>query len=467
MSESRVGERKGTLQRFKDTGVYAASLIPRHPLVRAIKPGSILVAAVATFIGCRVYDVDSDSWATWLLWPVLVLAQAEIIMSIVSIVVATGCCSCMLQCSPGAGVYADLEKVGDFRAKMEKQKEEDKERRKGRGACYIPQEAARRVGRWRPPQVVRWDLLPLMGSKMFGYAASVPIPVFLRARAYKTYAKLTAANLNEIEHPLNSFRNLRAFFTRTLKPGLRPINSAHLVSPVDGKVVVCGEVTGDEVEQVKGVTYSLARFLGEEAQDSHRPDQLPRRKLEISEEAVRQRSEGRNRLFHIVLYLDPGDYHRMHAPADMTVEVLRHFPGTLFPISPILTRMLPNLFALNERVALCGSWPYGAFSFTAVGAYNVGSIEVAFDKTVSTNRIRRDLRNPNVEFLAYGGVGSHAYVRRYDEAPEIPHRLQKGRELGLFNLGSTVVLIFEAPKDFKFTVGPGEKVRLGQQIGEI
>ena len=71
----------------------------------------------------------------------------------------------------------------------------------------------------------------------------------------------------------------------------------------------------------------------------------------------------------------PGDYHRFHSPADATFSAIRHFPGTLFPISPLVARLIPSLFALNERVVMEGSWPYGSFHYVAVGAYNVGSGE--------------------------------------------------------------------------------------------
>ena len=154
---------------------------------------------------------------------------------------------------------------------------------------------------------------------------------------------------------------------------------------------------------------------------------------------------------------------RIHSAVDMHVERLRHFPGTVFPISPVVTRLIPNLFAMNERVVLCGEWKHGAFSQTAVGAYNVGSIHINFDSSIRTNK---NMRCPNIELLSYGGVGSFAYVKRYADGTEHPRvPLQKGMELGRFNMGSTVVLIFEAPKEFEFTVMPGEHVKLGQALG--
>ncbi len=89
----------------------------------------------------------------------------------------------------------------------------------------------------------------------------------------------------------------------------------------------------------------------------------------------------------MVVYLAPGDYHRIHAPAHFSIEHSRHFPGTLFPISPLVARMIPNLFALNERVVLSGQWPHGFFSMTAVGAYNVGSMTFDFDRVIQVRLV--------------------------------------------------------------------------------
>ena len=54
--------------------------------------------------------------------------------------------------------------------------------------------------------------------------------------------------------------------------------------------------------------------------------------------------------------------------------------GDLFSVHPGIARMIAGLFNHNERVVLSGSWKHGFFSFTAVGAYNVGSINLKFDK---------------------------------------------------------------------------------------
>ena len=41
----------------------------------------------------------------------------------------------------------------------------------------------------------------------------------------------------------------------------------------------------------------------------------------------------------------------------------------------------------------------------------------------------------------------------------------RGQPVGSFNLGSTIVLVFETSETFKFNVKPGQVVRVGQRIG--
>lgn len=92
-----------------------------------------------------------------------------------------------------------------------------------------------------------------------------------------------------------------------------------------------------------------------------------------------------NKMYFCVVYLAPGDYHRFHSPANWVVERRRHFAGELFSVSPYMTKLLKDLFVLNERVALLGRWKYGFFSYIPVGATNVGSIRINFDSDLRTN----------------------------------------------------------------------------------
>lgn len=99
----------------------------------------------------------------------------------------------------------------------------------------------------------------------------------------------------------------------------------------------------------------------------------------LSQSAVQKVKDG-NELFFAVVYLAPGDYHRFHSPTAWVVEKRRHFAGELYSVSPYIAKRLANLFVLNERVAMLGRWRHGFFSMVPVGATNVGSIVINFDR---------------------------------------------------------------------------------------
>jgi phosphatidylserine decarboxylase len=157
---------------------------------------------------------------------------------------------------------------------------------------------------------------------------------------------------------LRHYRSLSEFFTRSIKDECRSISPDCVVSPCDGRVLHYGPVTGEtQLEQVKGVTYSLESFLG------------PKWRNEVVgsyTESLKQRQEG-TALFHCIIYLAPGDYHRFHSPAVWKPEFRRHFHGELLSVSPKVAQWVPGLFCLNERAAYIGEWEHGFFSFTAVG----------------------------------------------------------------------------------------------------
>jgi phosphatidylserine decarboxylase len=169
------------------------------------------------------------------------------------------------------------------------------------------------------------------------------------------------------------------------------------ISPCDGKILNFGKVDKGYLEQVKGVNYSLRAFLGDQSWprndnqfadhhsdlDSNHSEQLhhdDNLTLEDYEKSILYNPK--NCLYHCVIYLAPGDYHRFHSPADWEVFYRRHFPGELFSVNPSVARWLQGLFNLNERVVYYGQWKYGFFSMTPVGATNVGSIKVYNDPVI-------------------------------------------------------------------------------------
>lgn len=179
-------------------------------------------------------------------------------------------------------------------------------------------------------------------------------------------------------------------------------------------------------------------------------------------------SSGDKRLYFAVVYLAPGDYHRFHSPVNWVVERRRHFAGELYSVSPWLQSRLPGLFTLNERVVLLGRWKYGMFSMTPVGATNVGSIKINFDRELRTNSLTHDATKADSE----GGYAEAVY--RGASALLGGHPVPKGMEIGGFNLGSTVVLVFEAPAPgpdgkggFRFTVERGQYIKVGEALGVV
>lgn len=158
-------------------------------------------------------------------------------------------------------------------------------------------------------------VLPLNAlSRGFGNLANISVPVMLRKPIYSAYGAVFGCNMEEASEPIESYPSLGAFFTRKLKQGVRPISHDDLVSPVDGTVLHFGRVTnGDDVEQIKGISYSVKSFLG--------PSDPIVSKLE---------KNSNSNIYHCVIYLGPGDYHGIHSPASWTIQKRTHFPGFSF-----------------------------------------------------------------------------------------------------------------------------------------
>jgi phosphatidylserine decarboxylase len=405
-----------------------------------------------------------------------------------------------------------------------------------------------------PWQVQVMSTLPLKAlSRLWGRFNELDIPYYLRVPGFKLYSFIFGVNLSEVGEPdLHAFPNLAAFFYRELKPGLRPISdvTAGIVSPADGRVLQFGRIESGEVEQVKGMTYSVDALLGTSSKPSSRAPSISSdndagrtttpseaaddivksdeefarvngisytlpdlfsggdKKSAKQEETMdmsttpRSSSEAEVRaelalgdstapwysllagkdktaLYYCVVYLAPGDYHRFHSPAPWVVESRRHFAGELYSVSPYLQRTLPGLFTLNERVVLLGRWRWGFFSMTPVGATNVGSIKINFDRELRTNSLTVDTAaDKAAEEAAERGEPYTGFVEAtYEGASKLlrGHALRKGEEMGGFQLGSTIVLVFEAPNavegdekaTFKWNVEQGQKVKYGELLGAV
>ncbi|KAF7239848.1 Phosphatidylserine decarboxylase proenzyme, mitochondrial [Varanus komodoensis] len=290
-------------------------------------------------------------------------------------------------------------------------------------------------------------------SRAWGRLNNVELPTWLRKPVLSLYIWTFGVNMKEAAvEELHHYRNLSEFFRRKLKPQARPVCGVHsVISPSDGKILSFGQVKNCEVEQVKGITYSLESFLGPPANKGHLESKPASRSGSFQKQLV---TKDGNELYHCVIYLAPGDYHCFHSPTDWKVSHRRHFPGSLMSVNPGVARWIKELFCHNERVVLTGCWKHGFFSLTAVGAQNVGSIRIYFDQDLHTNSPRYSKGSYND--CSFTNSNNHEGIC-----------MRKGEHLGEFNLGSTIVLIFEAPKDFNFYVKLGQKIRFGEALGSL
>lgn len=291
--------------------------------------------------------------------------------------------------------------------------------------------------------------LPLrLLSRAWGFLAACYIPENLRPYVYGWYSKSFGVNIEEALYTdFKHYQSLSQFFTRPLRDGVRPIDmNAPIVSPADGKILHFGTASKSLIEQVKGVNYSIHDFLGPATWVQNN-----NKSLEEFADAIKHNQDGSTTLYQCVIYLAPGDYHRFHSPAEWQPSLRRHFNGELLSVNPKIATWLPGLFVLNERALYLGHWQHGFFSYTAVGATNVGSMEILMDEKLKTNR--------------WVGLGAN---REYDELLLVDKPfLKKGDLVGQFNMGSTIVLLFEAPTNFQFNLEAGQKVKVGQALGHM
>lgn len=242
------------------------------------------------------------------------------------------------------------------------------------------------------------------------------------SRAIELFAAAYQVDMDEAVIPDGGFKTFNEFFTRELRPGARHIDPdpSVLISPADGEVAEMGRVEADRTLTIKGKPYTVDELLG--------GDPLSSRFASGS---------------HATIYLSPRDYHRVHAPVSGKVVSIEYLGGTLYPVNSIGTEYIPKLFAKNERIAVIQeSETHGLVATVLVGAIGVGRMSLSFDDLITNSgaeKVRKDLRDASVY-------------------------LEKGDELGRFNLGSTVILFVEGKIPLDFHAVLGEPIRMGERL---
>ena len=221
----------------------------------------------------------------------------------------------------------------------------------------------------------------------------------------KGFIRYHKVDMQLAEQPdYRAYNTFSAFFTRAIKSELRPVTAGELdiASPVDGTTSEFGTISQTKLLQAKGLDYQLIDLIGG---DNH---------------LVRQFENGNYATF----YLSPRDYHRVHMPFSGTLRSITHIPGKLFSVSPSLTSILPNVYVSNERAVFRFDSAIGPFLVVLVGAMGVGSIATSWAGAVTNHS---ETETSTVDYPATG-----------------PQSLtfERGQELGYFDMGSTVIVVF-------------------------
>ncbi len=264
------------------------------------------------------------------------------------------------------------------------------------------------------------------GSSAVGALARLPLARPLRRPLLGRFAAAYGVNLAEADRPLEDYASFLDFFTRRLKPGLRPQAASApgaINSPVDGALIASGRVTEGTLLQAKGLPYRLDELL----------DGDP-----IAAELAGAHS--------LTLYLSPKDYHRIHVPLKGACVSVGRVEGELWPVNDASTRFTPRLYVRNRR----------AYWIARGSGHDEGLVVAAV-------------------LVAATHVGGVVIDGRWLSGRTLPCRgrldvaglpCAPGDDLGTFELGSTVVLLVGGPRAnaWRATRGMGA-VKLGESLG--
>jgi len=218
----------------------------------------------------------------------------------------------------------------------------------------------------------------------------------------------------------DAYKDFNSFFTRSLRDDARPICESGLCCPVDGTISQLGNIDNNILLQAKNHTYDLTALLGGSAALA---------------------KYFKNGSF-CTIYLSPRDYHRIHMPINGSLREMTYVPGKLYSVNTYTAETVPGLFAINERVINIFDTAHGAMALIQVGAINVGSMETVWHGMVTPP------------------YGKEITTWRYDKNTI---QLKRGEEMGRFNMGSTVILLFEKDAfEFLDKLSAADTVQMGQ-----
>lgn len=172
-----------------------------------------------------------------------------------------------------------------------------------------------------------------------------------------------------------------------------------IISPVDGEILSNGIIKSDTIIQCKGTHYSISKLLK-------------------SKQFNNQLINGK----YINIYLSPKDYHRVHMPINGELVNSYHIDGKHSSVNKLKVSYFNGIYDTNERVVLEYNINGNLLLIILVGAKMVNSIDYHNEKKI--------------------------YI--------------KGDEIGKFNFGSTVIMLFDS--NFNIPFVDNKKVTMGKDL---
>jgi len=237
----------------------------------------------------------------------------------------------------------------------------------------------------------------------------------------RSYTDLNPVKMHEaVEQDMFAYESLNAFFTRALKPECRPFdeNKKNWLCPVDGYVSQAQAIHNGRIFQAKGQDYSLLELVGG------------------NKELEQIFIDGQ----FATLYLSPRDYHRIHMPATGRLKHMQYIPGRLFSVATFVVSHIPRLFARNERCVCYFETDQGPMVMILVGAINVSAMETVWHGLITSEAKK-------IKYFDYSGKNIV---------------LDRGEEMGRFNLGSTVIVLATDQMKVDISIIAQAEIKLGQ-----
>jgi len=246
-------------------------------------------------------------------------------------------------------------------------------------------------------------------SRVWGVLAKIEKPAVIIKKLIRFYKKSYGIDMIYYKGDVEDYKSLSEFFIREIDQNVRPLvkNKDAFLSPSDGKITVLETLSEDAATQVKGKSYNVTEFVGED--------------IDFSKKWVL-----------MTIYLSPKDYHRFHTPLDVNVESYLHTGSSLYPVNRLSVNSISDLFIKNERISVKMNYEGKSFYYVAVGATFVGSIKFNFIENLEPGKIVK-----------------------------IDREYKQNDEIGRFEMGSTIVLVLPEEIIDTTLVREGASVKAG------